>query len=429
MKYDLTVIGGGTSGVAAAYIGAKYGLHTLLVEQSDVLGGSITRGLVMPCMKLDTDNINCEFLNDLKRYADKYHARCKYKDGNEYWFNPELLKIVLDDMLSSVKCTVLFNTQPNTVKLTNDIELFEINLTSNMLSIYIETKYIVDSTANGKIFKILNCEFQNDTENSQAATLRFMISGIDIKKFANWLIKTDNNEDVTSVYYTSNQIHLSTAYTWDDNKKWALAPLFKKAVDNNVLKYEDTAYFQLFTVPNMLSTVDLNAPRIILNDDEDLKDPFVYSRALKQGRERIYRLYKFCKKYLPGFENSYISHISDMLGIRESYRVKCKYTFTKDDIINVKNFDNVAFVSNYPIDIHTNSKNKDSLIFSKHKYNIPIEALISNDYNNLYAVGRIISADFEAQAAVRTQLNCFSMGEAAAKDIAVKIKSDLIANN
>jgi hypothetical protein len=177
----------------------------------------------------------------------------------------------------------------------------------------------------------------------------------------------------------------------------------------------------------MPDTVDFNAPRIILNDDEDINDPFVYSRALKQGRERIYRLYKFCKKYLPGFENSYISHIADILGIRESYRVKCKYTFTKDDIINVKNFDNIAFCSDYPIDIHSNTNKNDRLEYSKKRYNIPIEALISEDYDNLYAVGRIISADFEAHSAVRTQLNCFSMGEAAAKDIAVKIKSDLIA--
>ena len=48
---------------------------------------------------------------------------------------------------------------------------------------------------------------------------------------------------------------------------------------------------------------------------------------------------------------------------------------------------------------------------------LPIEALISDKYENLYAVGRILSADFESQGALRTQVNCFSMGEAAAKDI------------
>jgi hypothetical protein len=427
MKYDLVVFGGGTSGVAAAYIGSKYGLNTLLVENTDVLGGAITRGLVMPCMKLDTSNINTEFVNDLKLFADKYYARHKYIDGNEFWFNPELLKIVFDDMLSSVKCNVLFNVRPINIANNNSDVPFTCNIESNMLSIYVDTNYIVDATSNGKIFKLLNCNFQNDSENTQAATLRFVISGIDIDKFSKWLEKTDTDRSVTTVETKGKQLHLSTACTWDDSKKWALTPIFTKAVNNHDLEYEDTAYFQIFTVPGMPGTVNFNAPRIILNDDEDLRDPFVYSRALKQGRERIFRLYNFCRKYFPGFENSYISHISDMLGIRESFRVKCKYTFTKDDIINVKNFDNIAFASDYPVDIHSNSNNSDKLEYSKHKYYIPVEALISEDYDNLYAVGRIISAEFEAQAAVRTQLNCFSMGEAAAKDIAIKIKSDLIA--
>ena len=376
MKYDLVVVGGGTSGIAVAYIASKYGLKTLLIEKTDVLGGAITRGLVMPCMKLNTGNINIEFINDLKKFADKYKARHRYIDGNEYWFNSELLKIAFDDMLTSVKCNVLFNSDINIVKKLHNSSLFEINAESNMLSLYIETKYIVDATSNGKIFKILNCNFQKDNENTQAATLRFMISGIDMQKFAKWLEKKDKDRSVTTIDYTGKQIHLSTAYTWDISRNWALAPIFAKAINDNVLEYNDTAYFQLFTVPNMPNTVNLNAPRIILSDDEDLKDPFVYSRALKQGRERIFRVHNFCTKYFPGFENSFISHISDMLGIRESYRVKCRYTFSKDDIISVKQFENIAFTSDYPIDIHSNSKAKDKLKFSKNTYNIPLIELL-----------------------------------------------------
>ena len=142
-----------------------------------------------------------------------------------------------------------------------------------------------------------------------------------------------------------------------------------------------------------------------------------------QARQRILRLANFCKKYFTGFENSFISHIADTFGVRESNRVKCKYTVTKDDIINPKKFDNIAFAGDYPIDIHSNKNNKDKLEFVKKTYFVPIEALISEKYDNLYAVGRIISSEFEAQAALRTQMSCFSMGEAAAKDIYNKLTS------
>ncbi len=426
MKYDLIVFGGGTAGIASAYTAAKLGLNTLLVEKSDVLGGAITKGLVIPCMKLNTNNINTEFVADLCAFADKYNARHTYIDGNKLWFNPELLKIVFDDMLSFVNCKVLFNCIPVKVNYSNYNNTFDSILSNEMLSIYTEAKYIIDATADGKIFKILNCEFQKNSEIFQSPSLRFLISGINLNKFSNWLEEIDKDRNVTTIDRTSSQIHLSTAYTWDKNKNWALAPLFESGVKNNDLLYTDCAYFQIFTVPSMPDTVNLNAPRIILDNDESILDPFVYSRALKQGRERIYRLYNFCKKYMPGFENSFISHISDMLGVRESYRVKCKYTVTKDDIINPKTFENTAFCSDYPIDIHSNKNENDTLEYTKKTYCVPIEALISADYENLYAIGRIISSEFEAQAAIRTQVNCFSMGEAAAKDIYKKINLSAI---
>lgn len=417
MKYDVVIFGGGTSGVAAAYIAAKKGLNTLLVEKTDVLGGSITQGLVVPVMKLNSEDINTEFFNDLKAFSDKYNTRHRYIDGNEGWFNPELLKIALDDMLDAVKCNVLFSTEPIDIKYNNQTEQFDCSLKHKILSIYIETKYLIDATANGEIFKLLNYNFQNKSDLFQTPTLRFILSNIDIKAFANWIETIDTNRNITTVERTKEQTFLSTACTWDKNINWALRPIFDKAVEENTLEYSDTAYFQIFSIPEMYNSLAFNCPRILLNDDEDLLDPFVYSRALKQGRARIYRLYKFCKKYLKGFKNAYISHIADMLGVRESYRVKGQYTFTKDDILNSQSFENIAFACDYPIDIHSNSNKKDKLQHIKSTYYVPIEALISADNDKLYGIGRIISADFEAQAALRTQMSCFSMGEAAAKDI------------
>ena len=82
MKYELIVFGGGTSGVAAAYIASKIGIKTLLVEKSDVLGGSITQGLVLPVMKVNSCSINTDFYNDLLTFANKFSANHTYSDGN-----------------------------------------------------------------------------------------------------------------------------------------------------------------------------------------------------------------------------------------------------------------------------------------------------------------------------------------------------------
>ena len=378
MKYELIVFGGGTSGVAAAYIASKIGIKTLLVEKSDVLGGSITQGLVLPVMKVNSCSINTDFYNDLLTFANKFSANHTYSDGNTGWFNHEILKIVFDKMLKSVNCDVLFSSYPAEVSLSFKDGFFNTTINHKLLSLYIETKYIIDATSNGEIFKILNCDFQNTDENNQSPSLRFIIGNVNTKNFADWILNIDSDRNVTSVEYTEDQVYLSTACTWEKGKNWALTPMFKKAIADGILEYEDTAYFQLFSIPAMPDCLAVNAPRIIL----------------------------------------------EVLGVRESYRIKGLYTFTKDDIINPKEFDNVAFACDYPIDIHSNKSDTDRLEYNQKTYYVPIECLISEKYKNLYCAGRIISADFEAQAALRTQMSCFSMGEAAAKDIYKKLKNN-----
>ena len=128
----------------------------------------------------------------------------------------------------------------------------------------------------------------------------------------------------------------------------------------------------------------------------------------------------FCKKYFPGFENAYISNIADSLGVRVSDRIKGKYVYTIDELKSGKKFDNPALISNYPVDVHSKDKNASTLEQTV-EYQLPIESLMSYNYDNLFIVGRGISADFYAQGALRVQGRCFSMGEAVARYIKEQI--------
>ena len=53
-KYDLIVAGGGFAGCAAAICAAREGLHVLLVEQANCLGGAPSNCLVNPFMPYST---------------------------------------------------------------------------------------------------------------------------------------------------------------------------------------------------------------------------------------------------------------------------------------------------------------------------------------------------------------------------------------
>ncbi len=107
--------------------------------------------------------------------------------------------------------------------------------------------------------------------------------------------------------------------------------------------------------------------------------------------------------------------MSSVLGVRVSRRIKGKYIYTYDDIKNSKKFKNPVLVSDYPVDVHSTDKNASILEQLYAEYQLPVESLMSADIDNLFVVGRCISADFMAQGAIRIIPSCFSMGEGLAK--------------
>ena len=410
--YDIIIAGGGTAGCAFAYTAGKLGYKVLLVEQNSFLGGSITSSLVIPAMKTSDNAINTDFFDILYNELHKINGASIYSDGNKGWFNPELTKIVLDKLLKNAGVEIIFESYIENIN--KNLSLYNVTIHNNNLLDSdkellspIETKYIVDATGDAKICKMLNCEFLNESENkSQPLNLRFIMSGIDIKIFSKGLTDFDSNINVTTCCNTDNTTLLSTAYTWDSGTDWALRPLFKNAITKGILTEEDSNYFQLFSVAGTPDSVAFNCPRIL---DKTISR----SEAYIKGRESILRLLQFCKIYFPGFENAYVSSIANTLGVRVSRRVKGKYIYTKEDLISGKKFENPVVISNYPIDIHSSDKNSSKLEKVNQEYELPVESLIVDD--NLFVIGRCISADFEAQAALRIIPSCFSMREGLAK--------------
>lgn len=439
-NYDVVIIGGGTAGCAAAYISGKLGLKTLLIEKGIHLGGTITSGLVVPVMKSGDNQINTEFYQNLIAELKNIGGQVTYQD-NQGWFNPELTKIILDKMMKEVNVEVKFNvcvlnatTSSNKIESiyipTKTLSVYNSSIYTNnnleqkqdILSERIEARYFIDTTGNCEFSKLINCEFLDDSKEFQPMSLRFMMGGVDVTKFGNWLLNIDSNRDVTTVEEIEGITHLSTAYTWDTDKQWALAPLFDNAVAKNILKDTDRNYFQIFTVAGMPDTIAFNCPRIVENlNPNSINDT---SFALTEGRESIFRLSNFCKTFFPGFENAYISNIADMLGIRVSNRIRGKYIYTINDLKSGKKFETPALISNYPIDVHNKSKNS-STLEKTGEYQLPIESLQSYNYENLLVAGRGISADYLSQGALRVQASCFSMGEAAAKYIAKQLSNSV----
>ena len=408
-KYDLIIAGGGTAGCACAYTAGKLGLKVLLIEKNSFLGGSITSSLVIPAMKTSENAINTEFFNKLYSELETLGGAITYIDGNKGWFNPELTKIILDKLMLEAHVDVLFES--NIQKIEENLSSYIVTVESDkiiglneLLLSPIETRYLVDATGDAKICQKLNCEFLE--KKSQPINLRFVMSGVNVEKFSDWIMELDKDRDVTTSCIVDGKTYLSTAYTWDEGGNWALRPVFKQAIEDGAITELDSNYFQLFSVAGTRDSIAFNCPRLV----DITSNPYI------EGRLSILRLSKFCNKYLPGFENAYISSIASSLGVRVSNRVKGKYIYTAEDLRSGRRFDNPVVVSNYPIDVHSDKKDSSTLEKVYQEYQLPLESLMVKD--NLFVIGRCISADFEAQAALRIIPSCFSMGEGLAKFLA-----------
>lgn len=415
--YDLIVVGGGTSGVAAAISAARLGLKTLIVEKNSFLGGAMTGGLVTPMMNNisleDNNTLICELLNRLILTGDS----AKYMDDNPGWFNPEIMKCVLDDLCVESNVDVLFDSFLQEVHVECE-KISKIGIFFQGEIKYIESNYFIDATGDALLSKMAGISFDfGSNGKTQPLSLRFIMSGVDTLKFADFLEGVDSDESVTSVDRSNMQIQFTTAFTWDKND-YALNDLFQKALESGIITSAEAKYFQVFSIPGQPSSVAFNCPR--LDFDFNPLDHLDVSKAYIEGRKSIRRIADFCVKMLPGFEESYVSNIANNLGVRDSRRVIGKYVLTQDDV--GKQVENIAARSDYPFDIHSNEEGK-SVLSGKHYYEVPLECLQVNELNNLFVIGRCISADFLMQSSLRIQPNCFAMGEFIGRYIADKVTS------
>ncbi len=438
--WDLIVLGGGSAGVATAVAAARKGCSTLLIEKMNFLGGQATGGLVTPMMKnfCNDENLTNGLYTEILERLKKNGNSIVYEDGNPGWFNPVYMKCLLDDICVESGVNLLFDTILTDIKSEGE-NLVAVTCNTHSGPTNYLAKYFVDATGDAALSTLAGVPFRAGTSEEvitstgqisqdtdfQALSLRFIMANVDIYAFTGWIREIDPETEMSSFYNTSDdQLMFSTAHV-TDQCEWDLSSYFKQGMREGIIDEFDASYFQIFAIPGQKNSIAFNCPRINFYKSLNPLDSNDTTQAQLIGRRQIRRLAKFLKKFFVGFEDSYISEIAPVLGVRESRRVLGKYTLTEEDIRSNKKFPNCAAKSTYPIDIHSQSdKIDDELGTTKihDYYEIPLECMLNDKVNNLLSVGRCISSTFKAQSSLRIQPNCWQMGEYAGNYIAEKIK-------
>lgn len=414
---DVVVCGAGTAGSIAAIAAANEGKTVALIEQFGTVGGSSTLGLVTPLMRTGVENNPmCSYVaQDVNARLVEYGGA----SGDGSAFDPHMLSLVLEELLMRDEIKVFYHTFICDVSRKGD-SIKGIVVQNKSGRGIISGKVYIDATGDGDVSYLAGAEFESgdeETGKNQPVSLRYMLGGIDMKKFREFLAK-----------YGHVSENISTAVTIP-NRNWPLYSVFMEAVENGDLEEDDAVYWQIFGVPGRKDTLAFNCPEFFdTTDAVDYKD-LTYVQL--HGKKAILRQLRFYKKYLQGFEDAYISDIATMVGVRESRRIVTEYFLKAEDILAHRKFADGIAQSNYPIDIHgrnlrlESNRGNRALDDSRPFYEIPYRSLVVKGIDNLLVAGRCIGADFVAQSSLRIIPTCRAMGEACGIAAAMAIDNNI----
>ncbi|NLO74911.1 MAG: FAD-dependent oxidoreductase [candidate division WS1 bacterium] len=433
-EYDVVVVGGGPAGVGAAITAARHGASVLLVEQWSCLGGLATLGLV---------NIPIDFVSAVGR---EMFAALEAVDG--IWHrntDPEKHKLILDRMVRGAQVDLLFHTRV-VESLVKDSAICGVVVENISGRQAILAKRVVDCSGDGDAAAYAGCEWVSGRESdglNQGVSTEFRLGGVDFPRYQAWV---------------------------GSDPKWLQT--IQKALEAGDLPYEVDNHLNWLThVPGRPQNCGMDEVSICLAHSRNCNTLSArdLTRIALEGREQVDFLWAFIRKYIPGFENSWLIDTGPLLGVRDSRRILGEYVMTARDLATLRKQDDVVACSTHGYDVHNpdgvgNIKWAEMEIEGETRYvichatgfgstlmppdgaplsdchgrpegeaefegggfyDIPYRCLVPLKVENLLVAGRCLSADFMAQSGCRLIMVCLDMGQAAGTAAALSLQQQV----
>lgn len=380
---DVLVVGGGTSGCAAAVAAARRGLRTLLLDRYGFLGGTATAAMV-GCLcgvytcSPNTVTVIAGYLKEITDQLDM--RRGGYKLKHRYQLDHEMLKLVLDTWLQDAGVELLFQTQMVDTLVADDNRVAGVVVETRAGRGAILARAIIDSSGDADVVARAGGAYEKvSAAELNAPSLVFTMGGVDIER-------------ATQV----PQVEISR--------------LLREVTESGEFAFN--RFSGGFSPVPPDGKVHMNITRITCIDATDPDD---LNRAYLEGRRQVDAYARFATRYLPGFEQAYVDQIAPQLGIRETRRVVGEYQLTTDDVLGARSFPDAICRGAWPLEIHLNDSPETTRIHldGDSYYQIPFRTLVPRDLEGILVTGRCISATHEAQGSTRVMGPGIATGQAA----------------
>ena len=416
-NFDIIIVGGGTSGIASAIQSSRLGSKTLLIEESNWLGGMMTSAGVSA---MDGNyKMPSGFLKEFRDSLVSHYGHLdSLKTGwvSNLMFEPSIGNRILKDIAGSEKnLTILYGT---TIDKVDKDKKFTLKTKEN--SVTYKSKILIDATELGDLIPKLNLpyfigmdsskrfkediapEFSNDIV--QDLTYVMILKDFGKPMIINQPKNYNKNEFICS--YDSGECNEQDKKLWSNEKLISYGQLPNK-------KY-------MINWP--INGNDFYVNSIEMNDEQRFIN---YEKA----KEKSLRFLYFIQTEM-GFSNLSIDYdeypSKDGLPLipyhRESRRSIGKVTLTLNDIKSPYTQQNSLYrtgiaVGDYPVDHHhgaySNYSNLPKLDFYPvPSYSVPIGSLVPENIDNFIVIEKSISVSNLVNGTSRLQPVVMQIGQA-----------------
>ncbi|HEY5913118.1 MAG TPA: FAD-dependent oxidoreductase [Verrucomicrobiae bacterium] len=438
---DVVVVGGGPAGFGAAMRAARSGVNTLLIERFGGPGGAATSGYMCVTGEGGTFPLHSEWVKGLSDEGWLFDAWKAYPQlpGNvlvhqsgRRSFYPDDGAYVMIRMLEKANVRLLFRTlfvhaivQPDQAG-EGSIEAIVVENASGRQAV--KGKVFIDATGRADVVARAGAPFKsagNDQGLPVPFSLMYKVSGVEYEKLFN--------------------------YQKSDPALWAAIAKARAAGDipeGLYMPYQYTVgggWGGYSGCPQLnMCALRGNGEMLIwsfspfqwgLNPSEN---GFDASRGEVEMRKFNIAEVKFLKKYVPGFENAYLSGMAPYMALREGRHPLGEYLLTRNDIINESKFPDAVLKRTLGDPADTSEarmprvNESGELIRIKsaeggpkprsYTCDIPYRAFLPRKINNLLLAGECLSCTHDWFYGYRLIPWCMRTGEVAATAAVMAIK-------
>ncbi|MGI6285056.1 FAD-dependent oxidoreductase [Neomoorella humiferrea] len=417
-KRDVIVIGGGSTGIAAALSAARLGTKVILLEKGSALGGIAAMGYCFHTFYSHTGKqvvhgIAQEIIEDLVNLkAAVGHVR--WPGGRLYAvtaLDQEILRVVETEKLLEAGVDLLYHSLVKDV-LMDGTKICGVVVQNRSETIVIPGEIIIDASGEGDVAAMSGAPYEKGRGDGkmQPVSMMLRMTNVDLEKVAATVpVDLPVLRSIKPGGQKPSPMYISALLTpWE--KIYLQMGLFG---DSN---------HQMFINSIWENEANINISRLVNFDATDFDQA---SKAESAGRLEAYKIYRFLRENIPGFEKSNMI-ASQGVGVRETRRFVGEYVLSEEDVLKGAKFDDCIGRSAYPIDIHDPEGKgvKFTEIGGDGAYDIPYRCLLPQKVENLLIAGRIVSATHKALGSVRSITSCLVMGQAVGVAAALCVKEN-----